>query len=131
MSILDDIPTNPTGFTLPGATPFHRLRPTRIPDPYNPAATADDWTNPDIQTIHGALASSTSTRLQDGNRDQTTSTAVLTIDDPHADIQVGDRIQPNPADGRCWEVTGFPSNDINAFTGLQPTLQISLSEWKG
>ncbi|TPF97566.1 hypothetical protein EP30_01090 [Bifidobacterium sp. UTCIF-39] len=131
MSILDDIPTSHTGFTLPGATPFNRLRATRTPDPYNPSTTASDWTNPVTIPIRGALASSTSTRLQDGPRDQTTSTAILTIDDPHTDIQIGDRIKPDPDDGRCWEVTGFPSNDVNAFTGLQPTLQVTLAEWKG
>lgn len=65
------------------------------------------------------------------NPAQTTSTAVLTVTDPNADIRLGDRIRPEPADGRMWEVSGFPNRDVNAFTGWQPTLEVQLTEWKG
>ena len=115
----------------PGSTRFVRLRASRKPDPYNPAQTTEDWTQPVELEVRGALASSTSTRTPDVLDAQTTSTAVLTVSDPNADIRLGDRIRPEPADGRMWEVSGFPSRDVNAFTGWQPTLEVQLTEWKG
>lgn len=127
MSIIDDI--NASG--LPAATRFVRLRASRKPDPYNPAQTTEDWTKPVELEVRGALASSSSTRTPDVLDVQTTSTAVLTVADPNADIRIGDRIRPEPADGRMWEVSGFPSRDANAFTGWQPTLEVKLTEWKG
>lgn len=127
MSIIDDINTS----GLPAATRFMRLRASRKPDPYNPAQTTDDWTKPLILEVSGALASSTSTRTPDVLDVQTTSTAMLTIADPNADIRLGDRIRPEPDDGRMWEVSGFPSRDVNAFTGWQPTLEVQLTEWRG
>lgn len=120
-----------TPFTLPGATRFQRLRARHIPDETNPAATMTDWSNPDAMDFHGALASSSSTRIPDGLDDQTTSTAYLTVDDPDVDIRVGDRIRAVPTDGRTWEVSGVPSRDVNAFTGWRPTAEIPLTEWKG
>ena len=30
-----------------------------------------------------------------------------------------------------WEVSGFPSRDVNAFTGWQPTMEVQLTEWRG
>ena len=127
VSIIDDI--NASG--LPAATRFVRLRASRKPDPYNPAQTTEDWTEPVELEVRGALASSSSTRTPDVLDVQTTSTAVLTVADPNADIRLGDRIRPEPADGRMWEVSGFPSRDANAFTGWQPTLEVQLTEWKG
>lgn len=116
---------------MPGATKWRRLRASRKPDPYNPAQTTEDWKHPAELEVHGALASSTSTRTPDVLDVQTTSTAVLTVADPNADIRIGDRIRPEPADGRMWEVSGFPSRDVNAFTGWQPTLEVQLTEWRG
>ncbi|GAA6124220.1 hypothetical protein BPY_23280 [Bifidobacterium psychraerophilum] len=117
---------------LPGATTFTRLRAQTASDSYNPADEVADWTKPpDDLDIEGSLSSSSSQRTPDGSREQTTSTAYLTIADPDADVRLGDRIRTNPDDGRLWEVSGFPSNDINPFTGWQPTLEVSLTEWKG
>lgn len=130
MNALDYI-TGSTEFTLAGATSFQRLRARRIPRAMNPKQTDEDWEHPDIIEIRGALSSSTSTRIPDSLDLQTTSTAVLTIDNPKADVRIGDRIRAVPDDGRLWEVNGFPSNDVNAFSGWQPTLEIQLAEWKG
>lgn len=127
MSIIDDI--NASG--LPAATRFVRLRASRKPDPYNPAQTTEDWTKPVELEVRGVLASSSSTRTPDVLDVQTTSTAVLTVADPDADIRIGDRIRPEPTDGRMWEVSGFPSRDVNAFTGWQPTMEVQLTEWRG
>lgn len=128
MSLLDDIAGR---FGLSGATLFERLRAGRIPDACNPMQTAEDWEHPDIMEVRGALASSSSTRTPDALDNQTTSTAYLTIDNPMADVRLGDRIRPKPDDGRLWEVSGFPSRDVNAFTGWQPTLEVQLTEWEG
>ena len=129
-SAIDLIPTG-EGFPMPGTTAFTRLRAGRKPSAYSsdPTRTVEDWTHPDRLEIHGALAASSSIRTPDGIREETTSTAVLTIPDPSADVRLGDRIEA--PDGRRWEVTGFPSNDVNAFTAWQPTLEIQLTEWRG
>lgn len=134
MSLLDDLNTTVgagSGFRLSGATTFVRLRARRVPDPYNPAQDALDWTNPDALELHGALSSSTSTRTPNVLDVQTTSTAYFTVDDPNADVQVLDRIRAVPDDGRLWEVSGFPARDVNGFTAWQPTLEIALTEYRG
>lgn len=131
MSLLNDLTAPVSGFSLSGALPYQRLRARRVPDPYNPAQTVLDWTTPDVLDLAGALASASSVRTPDARDVQTTSSAYLTVADPTVDVRVGDRIRPMPDDGRCWEVTGFPSRDQNGFTGWQPTLEIALTEWKG
>ena len=120
-----------TGAGMTGAQSFIRLRARTITDPYNPEQTSRDWTDPDTLAIRGALASGSSTRAPDGLREQTSSVAYLTVPDPTVDVTAGDRIRPEPADGRIWEVTGDPSRDVNAFTGWNPTTEIPLTEWKG
>ena len=130
MSLLDDL--NPAGgvFSMAGATRFMRLRAKRKTNPYNPAQNEPDWSvPPDELAIMGALASSSSMRTPDTLDTQTASTAYLTI--PTADIRIGDRIRADPDDGRLWEVDGFPSKDVNAFTGWRPTLECRLTERKG
>lgn len=131
MSLLDDLNSAVGVSAMAGATRFIRLRAKRKADSYNPAQTTEDWKHPAELEVHGALASSSSTRTPDVLDVQTTSTAVLTVADPDADIRIGDRIRPEPADGRMWEVSGFPSRDVNAFTGWQPTLEVHLTEWRG
>ena len=130
MSEVDDY-INGTGSGMPAALTYTRLRAARKPDPYNPKHTVEDWNNPERLTINGFLASSASQRSPDGSREETSSSAVLTIPDPNADIRIGDRIENTPYDGRRWEVTGIPSNDVNPWTGWQPTLEVQLQEWKG
>lgn len=132
MSLLDDLNAGGAdGFRLSGATRFQRLRARRVPDPYNPAQSALDWTDPDVLELYGALSSSSSTRTPDVLDVQTTSTAYLTIDDPEADVRILDRIRSVPDDGRLWEVSGFPANDTNGFTGWRPTLEVALTEYRG
>ena len=121
MNALDYITKSSNGFSLSGATDFQRLRARRTPRAMNPKQTDEDWQHPDIIELRGALASSTSTRLPAALDMQTTST----------DVRIGDRIRAMPDDGRLWEVSGFPSNDVNAFSGWQPTLEIQLTEWRG
>lgn len=108
MNALDYITTGSNGFSLAGATDFQRLRARRTPRAMNPKQTDEDWQHPDIIEIRGALASSTSTRLPDALDIQTTSTAVLTIDNPKADVRIGDRIRAMPDDGRLWEGQRLP-----------------------
>lgn len=140
MSLLDDLNAGGGAFAMAGATRFIRLRAKRKTNPYNPAQTEPDWSvPPDELAIMGALSSSSSTRTPDtldtrtpDTLDtQTASTAYLTIPDTTADIRIGDRIRTDPDDGRLWEVDGFPSKDVNAFTGWRPTLECRLTERKG
>lgn len=116
---------------MPGATKWRRLRARKVDDSYSGEQAGEDWSNPETLDFAGALASSSSTRTPDGLREQTTSTAYLTSPDPTLDIMPGDRIQALPDDGRCWEVSGYPSRDVNAFTSWQPTIEIPLSEYRG
>lgn len=132
MSLLDDMNAGGGAFAMAGATRFIRLRAKRKANPYNPAQHEPDWSvPPDELAIMGALSSSSSTRTPDTLDTQTASTAYLTIPDPDADIRTGDRIRADPDDGRLWEVDGFPSKDVNAFTGLRLTLECRLAERKG
>lgn len=131
MSLLDDMNAG-GGWRMPGATKWRRLRAKRKANPYNPAQNEPDWSAPpDELVIMGALASSSSMRTQDTLDTQTASTAYLTIPDSTADVKIGDRIRADPDDGRLWEVDGFPSKDVNAFTGWRPTLECRLTERKG
>lgn len=129
MSLLDSI-TGAAGFGLSG-TAWVRLRGIPVKDEYSGDTTAVDWTEPDMLRFRGALSSSSSTRTPDSLRDQTTSTAYITVPDPTVDVKPGDRIRADPDDGRRWEVTGYPARDVNGFTGWQPTAEIPLTEWRG
>ena len=120
-----------SSFSMNGATQWQRLRAKKVEDPYSGELTGEDWSNPDVLTFAGALASSSSTRTPDVLREETTSTAYLTAADPSLDVMPGDRIRAMPDDGRCWEVSGYPSRDQNAFTSWQPTIEIPLSEYRG
>lgn len=131
MSLLDDL-TAGGGWRMPGVTKWRRLRAKRKTNTYNPAQNEPDWSvPPDELVIMGALSSSSSMRTPDTLDTQTASTAYLTIPDPTADVKIGDRIRADPDDGRLWEVDGFPSKDVNAFTGWRPTLECRLTERKG
>lgn len=115
---------------LPTASNFVRHRPVRIPDPYNPAHTIEGEDTDDV-TFTGFLSSQTGSDNLSQPRDQTQSSATLTVDNPVIDLQRHDEIEPIPADGRKWIITGFPAKDINPFTGWQPTLECSLEEVTG
>ena len=130
MSLLDDLNAG-GGWRMNGATQWQRLRARKVEDPYSGELTGEDWSNPDVLTFAGALASSSSTRTPDALREETTSTAYLTAANPTLDIMPGDRILAVPDDGRRWEVSGYPSRDANAFTGWRPTIEIPLTEYRG
>lgn len=126
-----DYVSSPVGMTMPAATPFTRLRAGIKPSPYNPQHTLEDWDNPSRMEFMGFLASTSSVVSPDANREETTSTAILTVPDPLVDIKKGDRILQADEPDRQWEVTGVPSRDQHPFTGWRPTCEISLTEWKG
>lgn len=130
MSLLDELNTG-GGWRMPGVTKWRRLRARPVRDRYSGELTGEDWSDPDVLDFAGALASSSSTRTPDSLREQTASTAYLTSPDPTLDIMPGDRIQALPDDGRCWEVSGYPSRDQNAFTSWRPTVEIPLTEYRG
>ena len=132
MSLLDDLNAGGGAFAMAGATRFIRLRAKRKTHPYNPAQHEPDWSvPPDELAIMGTLSSSSSTRTPGTLDTQPESTAYLPTPDPDADIRIGDRIRADPDDGRLWDVDGFPSKDVNAFTGWRPTLECRLTERKG
>lgn len=116
---------------MPCAGTFRRTRPGRKADPYNPDRTVEDWDDPDVAELRGFVASSSSSELPDGAREEVTSSAVLTVWDPSADVMRGDVIEAVPPDGRRWRVVGFPSTDASPFTGWRPTLEATLEEVVG
>lgn len=132
MSLLDDLTASTDGgWRMPGATKWQRLRAKKVKDRYSGKLTGEDWEHPDVLEFDGALSSSSSMRTPDALREETTSTAYLTAAEQSLDIMPGDRIRAMPDDGRCWEVSGYPSRDTNAFTSWQPTIEIPLSEYRG
>lgn len=121
----------PDAFPMGSLDRFVRLRAGKTANPYNPDAGGSDWANPEELVVEGFLASSSSaTRTSDLDR-RVSSTAVLTIPDPDVDIKVGDRIRPEPADGRMWTVGGIPARARNPFTGWHPTMEVQLEEVVG
>ena len=108
-----------------------RTRAGRRQDPVNPDRTIVDWGSPDELVMAGVIASSSSSSSVDGAREQTASTAVLTIPDAFADIRRGDLVERVPGDGRRWRVTGFPSFDTSPFTGWSPSTEAMLEEVVG
>lgn len=118
--------------SMPNLTRFQRIRRTfgSADDPYTQGAGPE--TSTVVRTpFFGSLASSTSTRTAQQTGVETTSEAVLTVPDPTVDIRNGDIITPLPDDGRRWQVDGYPSKDVNPFSGWQPTLEVRLKEVRG
>lgn len=108
---------------------FERLRPAIVKDPYDPDAVGvPDWDQPEVAEFLGFISQSTSTVLPDSTREQTQTTAILTVDNSVVDIKVGDRVRQGE---RIWQVTGNPSLDMNPFTGWRPTTEIQLAEYVG
>lgn len=115
---------------MPCATRFERIAPVHASDPYSSApATGKDRVH--IVAFNAALSSSSSTVTPNQAGSETTSVAVLTIPDTSLDIRVGDMVRTVPDDGRRWRVRGFPSKDVNPFTGWQPTIEATLEEVRG
>lgn len=109
---------------------FVRLRAQQVPDAYNPDVMVDDWSLPPIELpLEGSWASGSSSFGADPVRVQLTTSKVLVIFDPSADVHEGDRIRA--ADASIFTVTGRPEADRNPWTGWQPTLVLSVEEVKG
>lgn len=115
-------------FVFDAPQTFTRQRATQIADPYNPDATVKDWSNPAEISVDGFLSSTSSLEQGSEVRAEVVSDAQLVITDPAADVKRGDRIVQGD---RMWVVAGFPANDLNPFTGWNPTLVVSLEEVVG
>ena len=116
-------------FDPDAVTGFVRLRPKRIVDPYDPESTVvGSWADADRLELRAFFASQQGVAQSDPVRAQIITTKQLIVDDPDADVQVGDRITQGD---KMWTVTGFPTNDRNPFTGWQPTLVAQLEEVRG
>jgi hypothetical protein len=113
-----------------GQTVF-RDRARVAPSPHNPdrmvpAPIEDD---PNTVELEGAwVASASSVDTSDAARTQTVSAKSLYLDDPDADVRVGDRI-------RCGGLVGWvrarPEAVVNPFTGWQPVVEIPLEIVEG
>lgn len=107
---------------------FLRQRPGRVPDPYNPDAQVDDWTDPAELTLEGYFEPNSSTEQLDPVSNRVITVDLLVIWDPRADVKRGDRIVQGD---KIWTVRGFPAAPKNPFTGWQPHLHARLSEGVG
>ena len=116
-------------FPMPVLAAYTVRRPAAMFDPYSGEETAPDWPHATEHEIHGFIAHASGFESSnEPGRLLAESDATLTIPDPNADVERGDMI----VDGeRKFIVQGFPANDVNPFTGWQPTLVASLSAWNG
>lgn len=129
MSTVADLMGDGSFFDHDVLTGFVRLRPKRTVDPYDPEnVIIGSWADADRLELQAYFASQASTVQSDPVRAQIITTKQLIIDDPNADVQVGDRITQGD---RTWTITGVPANDTNPFTGWQPTLVVNLEEVRG
>lgn len=109
-------------------TEFTRQRAALTPDPYNPDRMVEDWSIPSEITVSGYFSSQSSSENPGEVREQASTLKQLIIDDPDADVKRGDRIKQGD---RIWTVEGFPEQDINPWTGWQPTLVANVREVVG
>ena len=130
MSTAADYVEQNSTFSLQYTSRFIRQRRKQVVDPYDPdSVTLGDWTETDDIQVDGALASLTSIEQDDAVRSEVLSTARFVSDSPNVDVRRGDRLLAS--DGRKWNVVGYPTRDMNAFTGWQPTLVAALQEVVG
>lgn len=108
--------------------PFTRLRPHRVPDPYNPDALLDDWDNADEIDLEGYFEPNSSTEQLDPVRNKVVTVYLLVLWDPDADVRRGDRIVQGD---QTWRVHGFPPAPKNPFTGWQPYKYVRIVEEVG
>lgn len=126
---IDYVKQNST-FSLQYTSRFTRQRRKQIVDPYDPdSSTLGDWTDTDDIQVNGALASLTSIEQDDAMRSEVLTTAQFVSDSPNIDVRRGDRLLAS--DGRKWNVVGYPTRDMNTFTGWQPTIVCNLEEVVG
>lgn len=130
MSTAIDYVQQDSMFSLRYTEQFTRQRRKQVVDPYDPdSSTLGDWADTDDIQVNGALASLKSTEQDDAVRSEVLSTAQFVSDSPDLDVRRGDRLLAS--DGRKWNVVGYPTRDMNAFTGWQPTLVAALQEVVG
>ena len=116
------------GFGFGAPETVVRMRAQYVQDPYSGEMVRQDWTHgdPERATLDGAAISSTGQVQADGSQRRNVEvTALLTLDDPTADVVLGDLIVQG---SRRWEVVETPETDRNPFTGWQPTRVIALKE---
>lgn len=110
-------------------TTFTRQRAVQITDPYNSESTIDDWTQaPSEVEVSGYFSSQSSSEQTDAVREHAATLKQLIFDDPDVDVRRGDRIKQG---AKVWTVEGFPEQDINPWTGWQPTLVCNVREGVG
>lgn len=107
---------------------FTRLRPKRTPDPNNPDAQLDDWTDPERIPLEGYFEQDSSSEQVDPARVQAITTRTLFVPDPDTDIRRRDRIVQGD---ETWTVQGIPYAPRNLFTGWRPGLWVRLIEGTG
>lgn len=130
MSTAIDYVQQDSMFSLRYREQFTRQRRKQVVDPYDPdSSTLGDWADTDDLQVNGVLASLTSAEQDDAVRSEVLSTAQFVSDSPDLDVRRGDRLLAS--DGRKWNVVGYPTRDVNAFTGWQPTIVCNLEEVVG
>lgn len=130
MSTAIDYVQQDSMFSLRYTGQFTRQRRKQVVDPYDPdSSTLGDWADTDDLQVNGVLASLTSAEQDDAVRSEVLSTAQFVSDSPYLDVRRGDRLLAS--DGRKWNVVGYPTRDVNAFTGWQPTIVCNLEEVVG
>lgn len=106
-----------------------RWRRQQVDNPYNPDRTEwGPWSGAVQTVLEGAsVLSSSAYALRAEGRDQALSMKSLFLDDPLADVQLGDGISLAPGgDAPEFQVVLVPNADVNPFTGWQPVREVPL-----
>ena len=106
-----------------------RERAKPILDPYSQEQIGEDWANPDKLTLDDAFVSSSTSTANTGEiREQVVTSKSLYLEEPDADVQLGDRIR---TPGHLYVIEVLPEADVNPFTGWQPVREVPLVEDTG
>ena len=125
---LADVGDPASGIYMPNAALLTFSRAARVPDPYNPDETVEDWEHAATWQAPGFIATNSRTTSQiEETVGRETSMATLTMPNPSAELKRGDHV--TNIDGITYTVTETPAADQSPFTGWQPTRTATLEEW--
>ena len=111
---------------------FTRLRASRVPDPYDPDATVDDWAAPIELALAGYFEAGSSTEQIDPVRAQVITISTLVIADPDADVRRGDAWPPSSTEFRamCLGIPAFAELRYETLHPEMPRTSFGMQWWQ-
>ena len=110
---------------------FVRVRARRVPDPYNPKRTLEDWQGASRLELSGFFDDDSSMDVADAVRKQTVVRRTLFLP-ASADIVGSDRVE-RVVDGvtEVWSIDGEQAVPRNPFTNRRPYRSVKLMKVVG